>query len=301
MAFDKARFCGVLAPIANPCSEDDELDFDALQANAKRLLETGLTGLYINGGTGDAENLTQKERLATAAYLVPLALEKDKIAIVHVGQTSERCALELTRQAALLGAQAVASIPPRKPWAQVLEYYRAIAAVGVPVIVYYIPGVTGMTADVSALRSLLDIPGVAGIKMSDWNIFLLRCVSLEYPQKIVYSGFDEMLVPALYYGADGCIGTWVNLLPTVYTRIYAQVIAGRIDSVRPLTQEFTAFLSIGWNYGILDTFEELMRERGYANRCFRRPSTWNPGKLPSAVRKDLLKRLEKLEEMAAAL
>ena len=44
---------------------------------------------------------------------------------------------------------------------------------------YYIPGVTGMTAGMPELRMLLDIPGVVGIKMSDWNIFLLRSVVLE--------------------------------------------------------------------------------------------------------------------------
>lgn len=71
---------------------------------------------------------------------------------------------------------------------------------------------------------LLDIPGVAGIKMSDWNIFLLRSVVLEYPEKVVYSGFDEMLVPGLLYGADGCIGTWANLLP-VYMQRYTRACA----------------------------------------------------------------------------
>lgn len=168
-------------------------------------------------------------------------------------------------------------------------------------IVYYIPGVTGMTAGMPELRMLLDIPGVVGIKMSDWNIFLLRSVVLEYPEKVVYSGFDEMLVPGLLYGADGCIGTWANLLPDLYAKVYARVRAGGTDAVKPVMDEFTAFLAVGWNYGIIDTFEELMRARGYAGRCFRRPSAWEPGKVEPAVLADLLARLQRLEDMAAAL
>ncbi len=301
MVFDKQKFQGAVAPIVNPCREDDSLDREALEANLDRLLSTEVTGLYINGGTGDAANLTQDERLETAALLTPRLLKAGKLAIVHVGQTSQRQAVALTEQAAALGAHAVASIPPRKPWPQIVEYYKALAAVGLPVIVYYIPGVTGMSAGMPELRQLLDIPGVAGIKMSDWNIFLLRSVTLEYPEKIVYSGFDEMLLPGLLYGAGGCIGTWINLLPALYTKVFARVQEGRVDGLQPVMDQFTAFLSIGWNWGIIDTFEELMRAKGYAGRCFRRPTAWQPGKVPAVVLQDLLSRLAQLEAAAAAL
>ncbi len=132
MAFDKTRFGGVVAPIVNPCGEDDSLDRGALEANLTRLLATDVAGLYINGGTGDAANLTQDERLETAALLVPRLLAAGKLAIVHVGQTNQRQAVELARQAAALGAHAVASIPPKKPWPQIVEYYKALAAAAAP-------------------------------------------------------------------------------------------------------------------------------------------------------------------------
>ena len=74
MAFDKTRFGGVVAPIVNPCGEDASLDRGALEANLTRLLATDVAGLYINGGTGDAANLTQDERLETAADTVRAAL-----------------------------------------------------------------------------------------------------------------------------------------------------------------------------------------------------------------------------------
>lgn len=301
MPLDKSRFAGVVAPIVNPCREDDSLELSALEENLARLLQTDIAGLYINGGTGDAANLTQEERLQTAALTVPRCLAAGKRAIVHVGQTGQRQAVALAGQAAQLGAHAVASIPPKKAWPQIVEYYRALAAVGLPVFVYYIPGVTGMTAGMNELRMLLEIPGVAGIKMSDWNIFLLRSVVLDYPEKIVYSGFDEMLVPGLLYGADGAIGTWANLLPGLYAKVFARVRAGQTDAVRPAMDAFTAFLAECWNYGVLDTFEELMRAKGYAPRCFRRPSVWMPGKVPPGVLARLLDELAALERMAEAL
>ena len=299
--FDKNLFKGIIAPMVNPCFEDDTLDMEGVKSNLDRLLQADVAGLYINGGTGDAANLTQQERLDVAAYLVPALLKAGKLAIVHVGQTTQREAVELTKQAVALGAQAVASIPPKKPWPQIVEYYKALAATGANVIVYYIPGMTGITATMAELRMMLDIPGVIGIKMSEYNIFLMRSVIMEYPDKVVYTGLDEMLVPGLFYGADGSIGTWGNLLPNMYSKAFAKVQAGQVDDLKPLMEEFTAFLAIGWNYGIIDTFEELMRAKGYANRCFRHPSSWNPGKVPQDVLDDLIARMDKLNAIADAL
>ena len=112
---DKKLFQGIIAPMVNPCFEDDSLDMEGVKANLERLLASDVSGLYINGGTGDAANLSQQERLDIAAYLVPQLLKAGKTAIVHVGQTTQRCAVELAEQAVPLGAHAVASLPPRSP------------------------------------------------------------------------------------------------------------------------------------------------------------------------------------------
>lgn len=296
---DKTPFLRVIAPIVNPCFEDDTLDEKALKENFYRLLDTGIKGMYINGGTGDAQNLTQAERLKIAAFMIPELKKHDKTAIVHVGQTTQREALELTRQAKELGADAVASIPPRKPWAQIVQYYRALAGEGLPVIVYYIPAMTGITAGVNELRLLMDIPGVIGIKMTDFNVFLLHCLRLEYPDRIIYSGCDEMLVPGILYGADGCIGTWMNLIPDVYVRITEAVMNGQADSIRPLMEAHTQFLALAGKYGPIDTFEEIMKALGYAGRCFRHPSSWDPGKVDPDTLRQLLELIQKMQALIA--
>ena len=85
MKLGKEDFSGVVAPIVNPCREDDSLDVPALEQNLARLLAADIAGLYINGGTGDAACLTQEERLQTAALAVPACLAAQKLAVVHVG------------------------------------------------------------------------------------------------------------------------------------------------------------------------------------------------------------------------
>lgn len=298
MHFDKSAFCGVIAPIVNPCREDEGLDDKALIDNANRLLATKIKGLYINGGTGDAEKLTLEERKLTAGILVPAVIKAGKTAIVHVGQTNLRTAVCLAEQASDLGAHAIASIPPRASWQLVQEYYKELTRTGLPVFVYYIPGVTGINAGIDDLCSLLEIPGVIGIKVSDWNVFFIHCLKRRYPDKIVYSGFDEMLVPGLMYGADGCIGTWINLFPEVYTEIYDKVKSGRLDDIAQLQKGFADFLAEGWQYGILSTFEELMNQKGYAKRCFRSPSPWRPDRFPPEALSDLMGKMNELNAAA---
>ena len=78
--FDKKVFEGIIAPMVNPCFEDDTLDMEGVRINLERLLASDVAGLYINGGTGDAANLTQQERLDIAAYLVPELLKAGKTA-----------------------------------------------------------------------------------------------------------------------------------------------------------------------------------------------------------------------------
>jgi len=295
------KFRGIVVPVVNPCTPDDGVDVEALMRFYARLEKAPVQGLYINGGTGDGGSLTREERERTAELLLPEMKKTGRCAIVHVGQTTTRQAVLLAEHAMKHGADAVASIPPRKGWDQVEAYYRTLAATGAPVFVYYIPGVTGMTAGLSEMKRILDIPGVAGLKLSDWNVFLLRQVKLAYPEKIVYSGFDEMLLPGLLYGADGCIGTWENLLPELYAKVYQLIRAGRTEEARPLGDAFTAFLAVGWRYGIIDTFEELMRAKGYAQRCFRGPTSWYPGKVPAEVVAELLERMDEINKMVQSV
>ncbi len=297
----KACFKGIVAPIVSPCDEKDNLDMAALTGNFERLLKSPIDGMYLCGGTGDGENLSLEERKLITQMLAPELKRAGKCAIIHVGQTHQRHAVALCEHAAQVGADAVASIPPRAPQKETAAFYRALASADLPVFVYYIPAVTGKASPLEELCEILDIPGVAGIKMSDWNLFLLRQVKLLYPEKIVYSGYDELLALGLLSGADGSIGTWANLFPDMYAKAYRLAGEGRLNELTALQNKFTAFLALGWRFGIIDTFEELMAAKGYAKRCFRSPSSWYPGKVGEAALRELLSRMEDIDGFVASL
>ena len=273
---------GIVCPVVSPCTSNEGVDYDSLQENLARLLRAPITGFYVCGGTGDGSRLTFAERCRTAELTIAQTRAAGRRTIVHVGQTLQRHALELAEHAMTLGADAVASVPPQGGWSETVAYYTALAAQA-PVFIYYIPGLTHVSADYDQLRQLLDLPGVAGIKVSDWNIFLIRRIKADYPEKIVYTGLDEMVVPGLLYGADGSIGTWINLLPEFYCKLWTLAQAGRCTELNRLQTAYTEFLRKGWQFGILNAFQELMRSLGYAEKCFRAPAVWQPGSMPEPL------------------
>ena len=96
------HFRGVVVPIVNPCDPSDGLDEAKLLENHERLLAAPVRGLYINGGTGDAAQLTREERERVAELLLPSLKQAGRCAIVHVGQTTTRQAVALAEHAMAL-------------------------------------------------------------------------------------------------------------------------------------------------------------------------------------------------------
>lgn len=288
---------GVLPPPPSPYTERETLDMDALVAHCDRLIREGVDGFYLCGGTGDAEKLLPDERRAIAEGILPLLKSAGKTGIVHVGQCNLRTAVAMAEHAGKHGAQGIASMPPRGSWTGALTYYRTLAEVGLPVLVYHIPGVTGIQTTYDDMAAVLDIPGVEGAKISDWNTFLLRQVKRAYPQKAFFTGFDEMLLPGLLAGADGAIGTWGNLFPCLYGKAVKLASRQRWTEAQALCAGLTDFLAEGWRYGILPVFEALMLRR-WQRRCFRAPDYGDPKAVPGALLLRLEADIERLEAQA---
>ena len=142
---------GIVCPVVSPCTSNEGVDYDSLQENLARLLRAPITGFYVCGGTGDGSRLTFAERCRTAELTIAQTKAAGRRTIVHVGQTLQRHALELAEHAMTLGADAVASVPPQGGWSETVAYYTALAAQA-PVFIYYIPGLTHVSADYDQLR-----------------------------------------------------------------------------------------------------------------------------------------------------
>ena len=118
---------------------------------------------------------------------------------MHVGTNNTRDTVVLAEHAAASGADAISSIPlTNVSQAQLVNYYNDIAkASGLPVLVYHVPLLAHYTPTLDEILELLDIEGVAGLKMTDWNLFMLRRLRLLRPETVILNGFDEVLALGL--------------------------------------------------------------------------------------------------------
>ncbi|MDR1509860.1 MAG: dihydrodipicolinate synthase family protein [Synergistaceae bacterium] len=264
---------GIFVPVINPCDEDDNFLEDKFRANISGLFDAGVHGLYVNGGTGDNFRIQMDERIHSAEIAVEIAKNRRRKVIVHVGGPTPRDAVSLAEHAASVGADAVASMPPSYLSAgELREYYRALAsASGLSAVVYYFPNYTHVRSTLAELLELLSIPGVVGMKVSDWNIFIVKQLKAEIPDVILYNGFDEMLGLGLMYGCDGGIGTWSNMLPEAYVSIYEAAIREDWSEVLRLQNELSRlFVYINKN-GIMAGMKALARGMEIAPACVRAP------------------------------
>ncbi len=118
------------------------------------------------------------------------------------------------------------------------SYYADIAdASGLPVLVYNVPAFSGRSFGFEGLVNLLKIPGMAGIKHTSMNLYELERVRSRYPEKLILSGYDEVFLPALSAGADGMIGSTVNLMPEFFLGIRSAFQRGDMPAARAIQKK----------------------------------------------------------------
>jgi len=265
---------GVMAAIASPCDENEVFQEETFSRLAEYILTNGQHGLYVCGGTGDGFGMTLADRKRAAELAVEAGKKHGGKIIVHVGATSTRDAVDLAVHAAEVGADAVSSMPPpmKNSQSQLVSYYGDIARTsGLPTIIYYVPALTNRTHTIEEILGLLDVDGVIGMKFSDMNYFLMQRFLIERPDAVVFTGWDELLCPGMQYGSRGGIGLNYNLYPKLFRGIYDAMKASDVTRAMELQSKFIAHMHVVFKYGLWQSFDALMRSRGYGPRVIRRP------------------------------
>lgn len=268
------KFAGIFPAVASPCDEEDRFLEEKFSTLVSDLYRAGVQGLYVCGGTGDGYKMRVEERQRAAEIAADLSQQAGGSLIVHVGAASTRDAVELAQHAARIGADAISSMPPGyASQTELVSYYTDLArASDLPVFVYYFPSRLAAAPSLNQLLELVDIPGVVGLKLSDWNLFLLKRLLYARPDLVVFNGFDEFLYPGLLYGACGGIGMWYNLFPQALVGIYNAFLSQDHARALRLQDGLMHFVDFALAHGMIAVFEYLMQRRGYGPRCFRRPN-----------------------------
>jgi N-acetylneuraminate lyase len=221
----------IIPALVTPLTPSGELDVKSTERLIDHLYQTGVGGLYITGSTGEGIYLDFGIRKRIAEIAVSRSKGRGNV-IVHVGAIQSAMAIELANHAAKIGADAISSIPPFAggySWAEVHSFYSDMArASKLPVIAYYIPGLTGQQRSIEELVSLLSVPNIAGYKFTEFNLYTMQRLLTRFgPEQIMYNGPDEMLAFGLQFGAHGGIGTTYNVIPELIVKIAQRTREGR--------------------------------------------------------------------------
>jgi 4-hydroxy-tetrahydrodipicolinate synthase len=235
-------FGDILTAMVTPFDGRGALDEAAAARLMGHLVRHGSDGVVLAGTTGEASTLTDDEK--TALFAIGVSELGGRAAVIAgTGSNDTAHSVHLTERAARAGADAVLAVTPyynRPPRAGLIAHFRAIAAVGVPVILYNIPSRTTLNMDPGLIAELGEIPGIVGVKQANPELAEARAVR-ERTGLALYAGNDDMLLPVAQMGGAGVISVASHLVGERMAEVAATARAGdaeeaeRLDAaLRPL-------------------------------------------------------------------
>jgi N-acetylneuraminate lyase len=249
---------------------DGELNLDAVERQARHLVDQGVVAVFVCGTTGEGPSLTVPERQALAERWCAAARGAFPV-IIHAGDSSIPAAKALAAHAQRSGAAAVAAVPPFyfKP-SGVEEVVAccaevAAAAPALPFYYYHIPGNTGVRVPMADFleAAARRVPNFAGLKFSDDDLNDFgQCVARAGGRYDLFYGRDEMLLPALSVGARAAIGTTYNFAAPLYRRMIHSFDNGDLATARALQSQSRDLVAAVQRHGGLPAMKAAMRIAG---------------------------------------
>ncbi|WP_180092655.1 MULTISPECIES: 4-hydroxy-tetrahydrodipicolinate synthase [unclassified Acinetobacter] len=233
---------GSIVAIVTPMFEDGSVDWKSLEKLVEWHIKQGTNSIVAVGTTGEASTLSMAEHTQVIKEIIRVANKRIPI-IAGTGANSTHEAIELTKEAKELGADAALLVTPyyNKPTQEGLyQHYKAIAeAVDLPQILYNVPGRTGVDMHNDTVIRLADIPQIVGIKDATGDVSRGQELieGLKGKDMVVYSGDDATAYQLMGLGAKGNISVTANVAPKEMSEVCASALAG--DAVQAEQQNNT--------------------------------------------------------------
>lgn len=267
------QFDGIFTALLTPFDSSDNINERELRLLIDFNLGMGVRGFYVTGSTGEAFMLSTEERMRVMEIVRDEA--PDATLIAHVGSVDERVAQKLASHASTLGYDLVSSVAPfyyKFTFPEIRDYYCRVAdAAELPMLVYHIPVFSGVNMGTEEMNTFLSDPRFAGIKYTSGDFFTMERVKALHPNKLIYNGYDEMLLSGLSMGADGAIGSTYNFMADKFVRILSLFREQKIDEARAAQNEANRIISILCKVGVMQAEKEILCQLGFDFGICRHP------------------------------
>ena len=205
---------GTFTALVTPFNTDGSVDYSALRDFVQWQVENGVEGLIPVGTTGESPTLTVDEHLKVIEETVSVAAGKAKV-IAGTGANSTAEAIHLTQEVKRMGVDASLQVTPyyNKPNAEGLyRHFASVADVGVPIVLYNVPGRAGKEIPLDVVVRLSSHPNVAAITEAAGSVERVSAIRNRCDLPIL-SGDDSLALPMISVGACGVISVASNVIP----------------------------------------------------------------------------------------
>ncbi|MDW4170872.1 N-acetylneuraminate lyase [Staphylococcus saprophyticus] len=269
------KFKGLYAALLVPFDENGQVKEEGLAQIAKNAIETEkLDGLYVNGSLGE-NFLLSKEQKKQVFKVAKEAVNDDVKMIAQVDSLDLNEAIELGKYATELGYDAISAVTPfYYPFSfeEIKDYYfELIEATQNNLTIYAIPDLKGVNISIEQFGELFNHERIIGVKYTAPNFFLLERIRKAFPDKLILSGFDEMLVQAAVSGVDGAIGSTYNVNGVRARQIFEKAQNGNIAEAYEIQHETNNIIENVLSMGIYSTLKEILASRGIDGGVPKRP------------------------------
>ena len=270
-------FNGIYTPIITPFSEDEKVDYGKIRHNLEKWGATDLDGIVILGSNGEFVYLSEEEKLSVVEFAIK-NFNHHKKTIVGISHESTQGTIESAKRAAAVGADAVLVLPPHYYKGAMKEdilykYFCDVADESpVPVMLYNMPGNTGINLTSGLISRLSKHNNIAGVKDTGGNIVQIAETVRDTAEDFaVFAGNTGYLMPALAVGARGATLALANILPQECWELVKLVKEGMLKEARELQLKLLKinYLVTG-KYGV-SGLKAAMDMLGYEGGIPRRP------------------------------
>lgn len=248
-------------------------------------------GLYVGGSTGENFMLSTEEKKRIFEIAMDEAKGQVKL-IAQVGSVNLKEAIELAKFATELGYDSLSAVTPfyyKFDFEEIKHYYNTIIdSVDNTMIIYSIPFLTGVNMSLDQFGELFKNEKIIGVKFTAADFYLLERMRKAYPEKLIYAGFDEMMLPATVLGVDGAIGSTFNVNGKRAKEIFEAAKSGDIEKAREIQHVTNDFITDVLENGLYQTLKGLLQEQGVDAGYCRQPM-----KAPTEV---MLKRIKEMNK-----
>lgn len=234
-------FAGAFPALTTPFHEDGSIDFETHRQNVRRVEQDGVHGVVPVGTTGESATMSHDEHVEVIEATVDAV--DDVPVVAGSGSNNTREALELSRRAADAGADGLLLISPyynRPEPAGMERHFRTIAdEVDLPQVIYNVPGRTGRNIAIETAAALATHENIVGYKAASGDLNRVAEVIERTRDEnfAVLSGDDQLTLPIMSMGGQGCISVAANVEPTRTSRMVEYALDGDYEAARSLHYE----------------------------------------------------------------